>query len=109
MLKSEAGAYLEAVLASPPGGQLLWWHINNAHDVTHLQEIATSIPASARLGGSTAQMPAFFCTAKYCQAGEQLHQCSSQGICRCTTELGGRRVTTLHNTQNTAAQYEMVL
>ena len=100
MLKSEAGAYLEAMLASPPGGQLLWWHINNTNDVSHLQEIATSIPA---------QMPAFSCTAKYCQAGEQLHQCSSQGICRCTTEHGGRRVTTLHNTQNTAVQYKMVL
>lgn len=35
----DARAYLKSVFASPPRGQLLRWHINNRHNVSHLQEI----------------------------------------------------------------------
>lgn len=53
-IKAEGCAYLKSMLAPPPGGQLLWWHINNRHDVSHLQEIG-NINHSFNRAGREAQ------------------------------------------------------
>lgn len=34
-----AGAYLEPMFSSPPRGQLLWWHVDDRHNVPHLQKV----------------------------------------------------------------------
>lgn len=34
-----AGAYLEPMFSPPPRGQLLWWHVDDRHNVPHLQKV----------------------------------------------------------------------
>lgn len=107
---SDTCAYLESMFASPPRGQLLWWHINNGHYVSHLQKMG-NINHSLQRGQeeSTIQTTTLFITANHCTTCEQLRRCQPWDICLCKTNPSGARVTALYNTRDTAVPKETVL